>query len=116
MVIGTPTGVAYTAPVLLNPELGDVYSSGDTIVLQWKWRGTLTENEWFDIQMWHEGEEPRGIAWSKESSLELAPHQTQAGEYRWRVVVLEHIETTENGTKIWEPLSEPSKIGHFAIE
>ncbi|MCD6519475.1 MAG: hypothetical protein J7M05_06105 [Anaerolineae bacterium] len=81
----TPTPRYYPLPVLLSPREGESIHS-PYLVLEWKWEGTLGENEYFDLRMWRVGTPKRSIAWTKNPRyVERLPSQ---GWHTWTVVVI----------------------------
>lgn len=81
----TATPRLLPAPTLLSPnQWAQVYGA---VTFQWSWDHTLAADEYFDLQVWPEGTEPRGIAWSKESSYYY--WQFPGGNnYHWQVRVI----------------------------
>ena len=105
----SPTPKLYPPPILQSPADGQSYTGkGATIVLRWSWDGQLGSDEYYDVQVWREGETPHGIAWSKETSYQLGP-MFYPGRYNWRIVVIRG----ENG-KWEEDLSPPSETRTFS--
>jgi serine/threonine protein kinase len=80
----TPTPDLYPAPVPISPPNG---FWGEIVTLEWSWPNTLKDNEWFDVQVWRQGQEPQGIAWTKEPR-HVVSGLTQ-GQYFWRVAVIQ---------------------------
>ncbi len=82
----TATPTRYRAPRLLSPA--DGATVGRTQVeLRWEPVGDLSADEWYDVQVWTEGEKPHGIGWSKEGRWVMAA-DLPAGRYQWRIVVI----------------------------
>jgi len=102
----TLTPDPYPAPVLIAPA-NDVRAQ--QVQLAWTWPSQLKENEWFDVQVWREGEEPHGIAWVKEQSLLVGGNMAR-GVYRWRIVVIQG-----QGGQVEKNLTPPSETRTFEL-
>lgn len=102
----TPTANPYPAPVLVAPA-NDVRAQH--VELAWTWPSQLKENEWFDVQVWQEGEESHGIAWVKEQSLLVGGNMAR-GVYRWRIVVIRG-----QGGQVEKELTPPSETRTFEL-
>jgi hypothetical protein len=61
---------------------------GAIITLEWTWASELKEDEWFDVQVWKQGQESQGIAWTKEPRYVIGSNLAK-GEYSWRVAVIQ---------------------------
>lgn len=105
----SPTPKLYPAPTLQSPADGQSYTGrGAAIILRWSWNGQLGPDEYYDVQVWRDGETPQGIAWGKETSYQLGS-MFYPGKYNWRIVVIRG----EDGR--WEKdLSPPSETGTFS--
>ncbi len=102
----TPTPDPYPAPVLIAPADA---ARAPQVELTWTWPSQLKENEWFDVQVWQEGEEPHGIAWVKEQSLLVGGNMAR-GVYRWRIVVIQG-----QGGQVEKVLTPPSETRTFEL-
>ncbi|MDQ4077221.1 MAG: hypothetical protein M3220_13355 [Chloroflexota bacterium] len=100
-----PPPVAYSAPTLLAPADGAGVSV--PVSLSWAWNGTLQENEYFDVRVWHEGAPQQGITWTKASQFTLSSPDFQ-GDYLWSVAVIRG----EGGAlqEVLSPAASPRRI------
>lgn len=62
-----PSPPAYPAPVLLEPGDGTRITDNDTVVLRWRWDGSLGPNEYYDVRVWREGGDHWGVTWTSET-------------------------------------------------
>ena len=105
----TATRRWFPAPTLLSPN--DHAERGGPLEFHWKWDYPLAEDEYFDLQVWALGTEPRGIAWCKEPRYFYWGFPG-GGNYTWRVrvirgtagTVLEVVsEASEERELSWQP-------------
>lgn len=102
----TVTSTPLPAPQLLSPRDGTLFSGETTeIVLDWSWNGTLGENEWFDVQLWIDGNPPLGRDWTKQTEWQVPSRYYEQSSWRswqWRVVVVRGVQGA-NRTEISPP-------------
>ena len=109
----TPTPLPHPAPKLVSPDDGSEIGIGKAFKLEWKWEGELAKDEHFDVQVWREGEEPRGVAWEKLKAPGVGEHnmvEETPGTYYWRIVVIRGKDNKFQGV-----LSLPSETWSFVI-
>ena len=85
VVTVTPIQRVLRAPAPLAPADGAALSG--PVEFRWYWPETLQADEYFDVQVWRIGDQPAGIAWSKETSLRVKS-LGGGGHYRWRIQVV----------------------------
>ncbi len=84
----TATPKSYPQPQLLSPANEVSFSDINTaIYLRWEGVGELAEDEWYDVQVWYSGEEPRGAVWVKDTKWRLDT-QYHGHVILWRVGVI----------------------------
>lgn len=104
----TVTSTPMPAPRLLSPRDGERFSGETTeILLRWEWAGTLGQNDWFDVQMWLEGEPPQGRTWTKQTSWQVDP-MFHDNIWNWRVVVVRGVQGASR-----TEISPPSETRRF---
>jgi hypothetical protein len=98
----------YPAPGLVGPADGSEFKGDETILLIWDTPTPLSEDEWYEVQLWREGEVPyRVVQRVKEGTWKVEP-QYYPGRYQWRILIVrgqeDHKETD---------LSPPSQTRSF---
>ena len=98
------------------------------VQLTWEWPGQLAADEYFDVRVWFEDQQPLGVAWTKATAYPLYDHTRPewlrdpgpSGAYHWSVAVLKgHFEGTDgvpdtflaessSRTFIWYPRPPPA--------
>ena len=94
--------VAVAPPELVGPEAGYTIIGNAEVSFAWKWAGTLTENQSFEIVFWPQGklEDKRGIHNARETQAltpslddvyQLSKAVTNRGEgnYEWTVAIVQ---------------------------
>jgi hypothetical protein len=61
----TPLDFLYPAPGLIGPADESVFNVSETILLMWNTPTPLAEDEWYEVQLWREGEPPKVVQWVK---------------------------------------------------
>lgn len=92
----TPKPPSYPVPVPEQPQDSITFDGTETIELRWGWRGSLGQDEHYDVRVWREGGEHLGVAWSKEpfyhlNMLNLEERLLQPesrGTYYWSIAVI----------------------------
>ena len=98
---------AYPVPVPISPADS---ASGAQALLQWSWRGTLGNDEWYSVWLWREDEDPHSLAWTKEARYKIG-ESIGAGRYSWQVTV---VQGAIQGN--WQrDLSAPSEVRRFTL-
>lgn len=98
----------YSAPGLVGPADGSDFKPDETILLIWNTPTPLSENEWYEVQLWKEGEVPyRVVQWVKEGAWKVDP-KYYPGRYQWRILIVRGRE----GRKEMD-LSPPSQTWSF---
>jgi len=109
----TPSSTAtvyflHSAPGLVGPADGSEFKPDETILLIWNTPTPLSENEWYEVQLWKEGEVPyRVVQWVKEGAWKVEP-MYYPGRYQWRILIVRGRE----GRKEMD-LSPPSQTWSF---
>jgi hypothetical protein len=99
------------APVLDSPANG-ASLSGDTIAFGWRWDGQLMQDEHFDVRVWKQGTQWKGVAWTESQHYDAV--DLSSGTYSWSIVVLRQTGTNPDGSKAWVAVSEESQVRWFA--
>lgn len=98
----------YPAPGLVGPSDGSDFKGDETILLIWDTSMPLSEDEWYEVQLWKEGEVPYRVAqWVKEGTWKVEP-KYYPGRYQWRVLTVRG----QEGHKEMD-LSPPSQTWSF---
>jgi hypothetical protein len=99
----------YQAPALVDPHDDRVYGFDrqQLVNLVWYLGAPLADEHWYEVQLWHEGEEPVGRYWTRENWWDMGTEYFP-GDYYWRVVVVQGKEVDVVGT-----VSPPSETRHF---
>lgn len=83
-----PMETTYLSPVLVGPLNRSHFREEEDILLIWAPVGKLTEDEWYEVQIWKPGEtEHKVAAWSKENVWKVE-RKYYPGLYNWRIVVI----------------------------
>ncbi|TEU22010.1 MAG: hypothetical protein E3J21_00940 [Anaerolineales bacterium] len=78
----------YPAPGLVGPADGSDFKSNETILLIWDTPAPLSEDEWYEVQFWRNGEVPyRVVQWVKEGTWKVEP-KYYPGRYQWRILIV----------------------------
>jgi glucose/arabinose dehydrogenase len=90
--------LARKPPVLTSPNANAVFDNAAAVILNWTWDRPLTEDEYFDLRVWHEGDPANGITWTKDSSFNLRDWllYQKPGDFDWTVGVVEGDEVGNN--------------------
>jgi hypothetical protein len=92
----TPTATAiafspdylYPAPALHGPGDGDDFKPNDDILLMWDTPTPLAEDEWYEVQLWREGDVPYTVVDRvKEGTWKVEPRY-YPGRYQWRIRIV----------------------------
>mgnify|MGYP001036238772 CR=1 FL=1 len=107
-----------SAPTLVSPENGRVYTSWDTVVLEWGAVGQLAPDEYYVPTVayqrfgdtWYD-ETP----WTKGTSWALSDHRylldlSDNGEFRWAVRVMRRTGINNEGKPEGTPRSPMSEV------
>jgi hypothetical protein len=79
----------YEAPTLLEPHANQVFGFDQQQSINLVWTPvSLAEDHWYEVQLWQEGEQPRGHYWTKENWWDMGP-EYYPGDYYWRVVIVQ---------------------------
>lgn len=94
----TPTPTFYPAPLLTGPENG-VDALGTFPPLLWTWEGTLAEDEYFEVRIWHENfPDPQALGWVKQEVFDYNISQGAFGNYNWSIII---VKDSQVRTKDW---------------
>jgi hypothetical protein len=78
----------YSAPELLGPADESDFGGDETILLVWATPTPLLKDEWYEVQLWGEGEVPhRVVQWVREGTWKVEP-KYYPGRYRWRILIV----------------------------
>ncbi len=114
-VTSTPTPTPtpeflYSAPGLLGPEDGSDFEGDETILLLWGTPAPLSGDEWYEVQLWKEGNVPYTVVDRvKEGTWKVDYYTYYPGHYQWRVLI---VRGQEEGRKEMN-LSPPSRTRSF---
>ena len=90
-----PAPTAIPSPTLLvgtDPLDNTIFGRFvEDFALQWEYPPELSENEFFDVRLWRDGDPALGITWTKERSFDLRNwlFEQTAGTFHWSVTVIE---------------------------
>jgi hypothetical protein len=84
----TPTPSTCAPPTLGSPANGAQFEAGQNVVLQWSYSCSLAENEYFDVQIWRDGDPRRGVTWTKDTQYTLDAQAYGGGRYNWSIAVV----------------------------
>jgi hypothetical protein len=98
----------YPAPGLHGPGDGDGFKPSDDILLMWDTPAPLSQDEWYEVQLWKEGEPPKVVQWVKEGAWKVE-RKYYPGRYQWRIRVVRGQEGKKEGD-----LSPPSQTWSFS--
>jgi len=105
----TPLDFLYPAPGLSGPGNGSDFKSNDDILLMWDTPIPLAEDEWYEVQLWREGDVPYTVAqWTKEGTWKVE-RKYYPGHYQWRIRIVRG-----QGGKKERDLSPPSQTWSFS--
>jgi hypothetical protein len=110
----SPTAIAtpiptlkYPAPGLIGPDDGSEFKGDDTVLLMWDTPTPLSEDEWYEVQLWREGEVPYTVVQrTREGTWKVEPRY-YPGRYQWRILIVRSQESQK------ESLSPPSDTRRF---
>lgn len=97
------------APALLSPANGA--SVEGAVNLSWEWTGQLRAEQYFEVRVWLQGQPRQAVAWQKEPVL--ADARLAEGAYQWSVAVVREAGTGQDGSKVWEAVSQESPVWTF---
>jgi hypothetical protein len=114
----TPTATAaatptpeplFPAPGLVGPGDGSNFKPSDDILLIWDTRTPLSEDEWYEVQLWREGDVPYTVVdWVKEETWKVGSGY-YPGRYQWRILIVRGQEGKKERN-----LSRPSQTWSFS--
>jgi hypothetical protein len=97
----------YLAPGLIGPRDGSNFKPNDDILLIWDTPTPLAEDEWYEVQLWREGDVPYTVAQrTKEGTWKVEP-KYYPGRYQWRIRIV-------RGPEGQRDLSPPSQVWSFS--
>jgi hypothetical protein len=113
----TPTAIAaatptpeplFPAPGLIGPSNGDNFKPSDDILLIWGTPPTpLSEDEWYEVQLWREGDVPYTVAQRTKEGTWKVERTYYPGRYQWRILIV-------RGQEGQRDLSPPSQTWSFS--
>jgi hypothetical protein len=118
-----PSPTPYPPPVLVEPVDGIAVADRPP-PLFWNWPRELTQDEYFEVRIWHEGEPYHtGIVWVKRSPFDFNLKGFPTGKYFWSIAVMCGRVRSKGwpGMDAWEgidlvtQLSEESEIRSFFL-
>jgi hypothetical protein len=112
MPVATTTAIPTVAPPSPAPGLhgpgdGDDFEPNDEILLMWD-TTILAEDEWYEVQLWKEGEPPKVVQWVKEGTWKVE-RSYYPGRYQWRIRIVRGQEGRKE-----RDLSPPSQTWSFS--
>ena len=115
----TPTATAaatptpeplFPAPGLSGPGDGSNFKPSDDILLMWDTPPTpLSEDEWYEVQLWREGDVPYTVAQRTKEGTWKVERTYYPGRYQWRILIVRG----QEGQKEMN-LSPPSQTWSFS--
>jgi len=113
----TPTATAaatptpeppFPAPGLVGPGDGSNFKPSDDILLIWDTPPTpLSEDEWYEVQLWREGDVPYTVAQRTKEETWKVERKYYPGRYQWRILIV-------RGQEGQRDLSRPSQTWSFS--
>ena len=103
----TSTPRWFPPPSLVYPAEGASFTGG--VEFRWSWPYTLADDEYFDLQVYRVGMQPKGIAWCKQPYYRTTGLLLGEGQYFWRVQVIRG-----TGGQVQGLVSDPSSARLFA--
>ncbi|MCB9104543.1 MAG: SH3 domain-containing protein [Anaerolineales bacterium] len=84
-----PTSTSYSVPIPTAPDNGSG-SYGTFPPLTWTWDGTLADDEYFEVRIWHESitDYHPALGWVKVPPFDFNISQERSGKYFWTVTVV----------------------------
>jgi hypothetical protein len=98
----------YPAPGLVGPDDGSNFKGDETILLIWNNPTPLSEDEWYEVQLWREGDVPYTVVQRAREGTWKVERQYYPGRYQWRILIVR----SQEGQK--EVLSPPSDTRRFS--
>lgn len=98
----------YPAPGLVGPADGSDFKADETILLIWATPTPLSEDEWYEIQLWREGDVPYTVVDRVKEGTWKVESRYYPGRYQWRILIVRG----QEGRKEKE-LSPPSQTWGF---
>jgi len=99
----------YPAPGLVGPGDGSDFKPNEDILLIWDTPPTpLLEDEWYEVQLWREGEPPKVVQRVKEGTWKVE-RSYYPGRYQWRIRIVRGQEGKKE-----RDLSPPSQTWSFS--
>jgi len=102
--------VSYPKPTLLSPASEATFRAEETVVLAWDAAGDLSGDQWYEVRLWENGTEWRGVAQTQNTSWQV-PTDYNPGRYGWQVAVV----LVQDGKWV-KDLSPPSDMRFFIWE
>jgi hypothetical protein len=99
----------YPAPGLTGPADGDDFRSHEAILLGWGTPAPLSEDEWYEVQLWREGSVPYTVVDRVKEGTWKVESKYYPGRYQWRVVVVRG--QAEGGKEMLSPPSQTWSFG-----
>jgi hypothetical protein len=96
----------YPAPGLIGPGDGSNFKPSDNILLIWDTPTPLSENEWYEVQLWREGDVPYTVAQRTKEGTWNVERKYYPGRYQWRILIV-------RGQEGQRDLSPPSQTWSF---
>jgi hypothetical protein len=112
----TPTATAaatptpeplFPAPGLAGPGDGSNFKPSDDILLIWGTPTPLAEDEWYEVQLWREGDVPYTVAQRTKEGTWKVERKYYPGRYQWRILIV-------RGQEGQKDLSRPSQTWSFS--
>jgi hypothetical protein len=112
----TPTATAaatptpeplFPAPGLVGPGDRSNFKPSDDILLIWDTPTPLSEDEWYEVQLWREGDVPYTVAQRTKEGTWKVERKYYPGRYQWRILIV-------RGQEGERDLSRPSQTWSFS--
>jgi hypothetical protein len=110
-IVATPTVAPqkYPAPGLSGPDDGSEFKGDETILLIWNTPTPLSQDEWYEVQLWREVDVPYTVVqWVKEGTWQVE-RKYYPGRYQWRIRIVRGQEGHKE-----RDLSPPSQAWSFS--
>jgi hypothetical protein len=95
----TPTvapNYPYPPPGLSGPDNGSEFKGDETILLIWDTPTPLSQDEWYEVQLWKEKEPFEVVQWVKEGTWQVE-RKYYPGRYQWRIRIVRGQEGRKEG-------------------
>jgi hypothetical protein len=76
------------APGLIGPGDGSNFKPSDDILLIWDTPTPLSEDEWYEVQLWRVGDVPYTVVQRTKEGIWKVERKYYPGRYQWRILIV----------------------------